>query len=75
MKKINKDEMIADVIRRNPRAGRILFQEGLTCGGCPIAINETIEQGCLAHGMDPAKILKKLNAGQKKKVNKKKDKK
>ena len=71
MKKINKDDMIAEVIRKNPKAGRILFEEGLTCGGCPIAINETIEQGCLVHGMDPAKILKKLNAGQKKKIKKK----
>ncbi len=71
MKKISKDNMISDVIRKNPKAGKILFKEGLTCSGCPIATYETIEQGCLAHGIDSLKILKKLNTEQKKKTKKK----
>jgi hybrid cluster-associated redox disulfide protein len=31
------------------------------CSGCPMAMMETLEQGCLAHGIDADEILKELN--------------
>ena len=63
-KKITKSMQINEVIQTNPKAAEILFDAGLMCVGCPMAMQETIEQGCLAHGMDKKKIdeiIKELN--------------
>ena len=62
--KITKDMLITEVLNRNEKAAEILFLIGLGCVGCSMAGNETIEQGCLAHGMDNSDIrllIKKLN--------------
>jgi hybrid cluster-associated redox disulfide protein len=60
-KRISKDDIIADVLEKNRKASKILFKEGLTCVGCSVAMYETLEQGCLMHGLDVNKVLKKLN--------------
>ncbi|MBT4257777.1 DUF1858 domain-containing protein [archaeon] len=63
-KKIIKEMMITEVLEKNDKAGEILFMMGLGCVGCSMAGNETIEQGCMAHGMDEIDIdllIKKLN--------------
>ena len=62
--KINKTTKISEVISENPEAVEILFEAGLTCVGCPMAQQETLEQGCLAHGMskkDIEKLIERLN--------------
>jgi len=59
-KKIKKKETIADLIKNNPEAERILNEEGLLCSDCPYAIYESVEQGAAVHGLDAKKILKKL---------------
>lgn len=51
----------AEIFSLNQEAGFVLMQEGLFCGGCPMAQLETLEDGCIAHGVDVEKILKKLN--------------
>jgi hydroxylamine reductase len=61
MKKITKDMSFADILNKYPKAGEILMGEGLHCIGCPMAMMETLEEGCKAHGLDPDKIVKKLN--------------
>ena len=33
----------------------------MACMGCPMAMQETIEQGALAHGIDPKKLVEELN--------------
>ena len=43
-------------MQENPKAAQILFESGLGCVGCPMAMQETIEEGCLAHGMDKKEI-------------------
>ena len=56
--KINK------LLQKNPEAAEILFDAGMGCVGCSMAMHETIEQGCLAHGMTKKKIeklIKRLN--------------
>lgn len=60
-KKIKKDDLISEVIRKNPKSAQILFESGLTCCGCPAAEAETIEEGCFLHGIDPDEIIDKLN--------------
>jgi len=60
---------LMEVVRINPKAGMILFEAGLHCIGCGGAAFETLEQGCMMHGMtkkDVEKLLVKLNKGAKK---------
>jgi len=62
--KITKKTLMTEIIRKNPELAEILFEAGLSCLGCPMAMQETLEQGCKAHGMSDKKInklLKKLN--------------
>jgi len=43
---------------------RFLFESGMHCLGCSMAMEETIGQGCLAHGMSEKQIdelVEKLN--------------
>jgi len=64
MKKITRKTKLNEVIRINPKAAEILFESGMSCIGCPMAMQETLEQGCLAHGMskkDIDKLIERLN--------------
>lgn len=63
--KITKKTKLSEVLKNNEKAAMILFNSGLSCVGCPMAMQETIEQGCKAHGMsdkDIDKLVKELNA-------------
>ncbi len=62
--KITKKTKLNELLEKKPEAASILFEAGLSCIGCPMAMQETIEQGCLAHGMskkDIDKLVEKLN--------------
>jgi len=62
--KITKKTKLSVLLNKKPEAAEILFEAGLTCVGCPMAANETIEQGCLAHGITKKNIdelIKKVN--------------
>jgi len=64
MKKITKRTKMNEILNENNEAAEILFNAGLGCLGCPMAMNETLEQGCLAHGMSEKQIdelIKKIN--------------
>ena len=65
-KKITKKMSFSEVLKKNPEAAEVLMREGMHCCGCPMAMQETLEQGCLAHGVNPEKIIKKLNSKNKK---------
>jgi len=63
MKIISKTKL-SEILNKKPEAAEILFEAGMSCIGCSMAMNETIEQGCLAHGMSKKKIeklIKRLN--------------
>jgi len=60
----------AELLEKYPEAAEILSEKGMHCVGCPMAMQETLEQGVLAHGMDADKLVKELNE----KLNKKKKK-
>ena len=67
MSEITKDMTIFELMEKNPAAGEALAQRGLFCGGCPMAMMETIEMGAVAHGVDPDKLIKELNELKKEK--------
>ncbi len=64
MKKITLKTKLGDILSINADAAEILFEHGLSCMGCPMAMEETLEDGCLAHGMNKKEIselIKRLN--------------
>jgi len=62
--KITEKTKLSSLLGKNQKAAEILFEAGLACVGCPMVMHETIEQGCLAHGMTKKEInelIKRLN--------------
>jgi hybrid cluster-associated redox disulfide protein len=68
-KTIKKDLTFYELIESNPDAARKLAERGMFCGGCPMAMMETIEMGARAHGVDPDELILELNSLDKKKTN------
>ena len=62
MKKITKEMTFAELIEYDSKTAMKLAQNGLFCGGCPMAQFETIENGAAAHGIDVDELLKELNS-------------
>lgn len=64
MKKITGKMKLNEILEEKPEVAEILFEAGLSCFGCPMAMEETLEQGCLAHDMTKKQInelVEKLN--------------
>lgn len=53
---INKKMLIGEVAEKYPAVAGVLFEYGMHCIGCHINAYETIEQGCLAHGLTAKQI-------------------
>ena len=58
---ITKSMSIAEVISRYPDTIPVLMKTGMHCIGCPMAMQETLEDGLSAHGLDADKIIDGLN--------------
>ena len=61
---ITKNTKFGEILNEHPELANDLFESGLHCLGCGMAMYETLEQGCLAHGMNKKQIeelIKKLN--------------
>lgn len=74
-KKVTKDMPIMKAVMANEKVAEILFSSGFHCVGCGMAQHETLEQGCLAHGMTEKeidKLVKAINGEKPKKKGKKK---
>lgn len=66
---INKNMSFAEFMETAPESAEVLFENGMHCIGCAMAMSETLEQGAWAHGLDPDKLVNEIN----KKINSKKD--
>ena len=66
MAQVNKNMSIAEVVMKWPESAGAFMENGLHCYGCAAARYETIEQGALAHGVDPDKLIEAINASIKK---------
>lgn len=60
--KVNKNMTFHQVLQMSPQVAKVLGSFNLGCVGCMGAINETLEQGAIAHGLDVNDILRELNA-------------
>lgn len=59
--KLSKKMNFSELLEKYPQAAEVLMNEGMPCLGCMMASFETLEQGCKAHGLDPDKIIEKIN--------------
>lgn len=57
-REITKETKISEIVNSKPEAVEILFGAGMSCIGCPMAQQETLEEGCKAHGMSDKEIKK-----------------
>jgi hybrid cluster-associated redox disulfide protein len=53
---ISKDMNIKEVTDKYPEVSAVLSKAGLHCVGCHVSAEETIAQGCSAHGMSEKEI-------------------
>jgi hybrid cluster-associated redox disulfide protein len=72
-KGVNKSEISGkisfyELVNRYPESANILMKHGMSCIGCPMAMQESLEQGCKAHGIDSKKLIEEI----KKAISKKK---
>ena len=58
---IDKNMTFAEILKRDPDAAMILMEEGMHCIGCHFSTQETLEQGAIMHGINPDKLVKKIN--------------
>jgi hybrid cluster-associated redox disulfide protein len=64
MKKITEKTKLSELMQSHPEAAEVLLESGMGCFGCPMAMEETVEDGCRAHGMtkkDIDELIKRLN--------------
>ena len=59
--KIKKTMTFSQIIKKYPKAEEILIKQGMHCIGCPMAKQETLSQGAIAHGINPDKLIEELN--------------
>ena len=62
MKEFTPDMLIFDALGLHEGAAAVLKSFGLPCTDCVVAEMETIEEGARSKGIDPQKVLGKLNA-------------
>jgi len=61
MARVEKETIIADVLKIDRGAVPIFLNNGMHCLGCPSSIGESIEDACSIHGIDADKLVKELN--------------
>ena len=68
--KITRKTNMNELLMKKPELAITLLSSGMGCVGCPMAIGETLEEGCKVHGMTDKqidKLIEKLNNEGKKK--------
>ena len=51
----------AEIVQKYPEAVKILSEKGMSCIGCPMAMQETLQEGAAMHGINIKKLLAELN--------------
>jgi hybrid cluster-associated redox disulfide protein len=67
-KKITKKMSFQEALKKDPKLAEVFMNKGMHCIGCPMAAEESIEDGAIAHGINPDELVNELN----KKNNKRK---
>lgn len=59
---VTKDSIVGDILKEDPSTAAFFLEIGMHCLGCPSSRNETIEQACAVHGIDPDVLIEKINS-------------
>ena len=59
--KITEDMMVYQVLDLDENLEHVLERHGMTCLGCPGAVQETLKEAAEAHGIDVQALLEDLN--------------
>jgi len=54
--KITRKMFIGEVVQKYPETIEVMFKHGMHCIGCGMTAYESIEQGCMGHGMTGKEI-------------------
>ncbi|HYC79028.1 MAG TPA: DUF1858 domain-containing protein [Planctomycetota bacterium] len=60
--RFRSDDVVADVVDRDPRAKDVLLSFGLPCFKCIVAYDETLAEGCAPLLLNVDEIVARLNA-------------
>ena len=58
---INKDMIIADMLKIDPGIAAILMASGMHCIGCPSAQGGTLDEAAMVHGMNADELVVNVN--------------
>ena len=53
---VTKKMLIGEIASKYPQAVEIMFRHGMHCIGCGMTVYESLEQGCMGHGMSGEEI-------------------
>ena len=59
--RINKEMIIADMLKIDPGIAPILMASGMHCIGCPSAQGESLEEAAMVHGLDASELVNTVN--------------
>ena len=59
--RINKEMIIADMLKIDPGIAPILMASGVHCIGCPSAQGESLEEAAMVHGLDANELVNTVN--------------
>lgn len=57
---LNKDMKISELLKKYPKASKVFENFNMGCISCMGIQNETLEKGCLMHGLDVKILIKEL---------------
>lgn len=57
---LNKKMTFSELLGKHPESVEVLLESGMHCIGCPMSMQETIERGAMAHGINPDELIKKI---------------
>lgn len=58
---ISKDMLIGALIQMDDSIAPMLMRAGMHCLGCPASQGESLEEACMVHGIDCAKLVDVIN--------------
>ena len=61
MEKITKDMIMGDIVRNYEGAISVLMGIGMGCISCPAALNETLSDAAMVHGLKAEDVVATLN--------------
>ena len=57
---VNKKMSFSELLEKNPNIAGVLMEKGMHCVGCPMSMRESLEEGALAHGLNPDELVKEI---------------